>query len=119
MPHQLDSILKVELYYYYSSIVIYLRYNYGYYFIFITTLLLPYVLDDQPSIPGRGRVFFFWPLHPDRFWNLPSPLSNGYRWLFQWVKRPELESDHSYPSSAEIMNVWSYAATPPYVFVAW
>jgi hypothetical protein len=29
------------------------------------------------------------------------------------VKRPERESDHSTPSSAEVKNAWSYTSTPP------
>jgi hypothetical protein len=28
------------------------------------------------------------------------------------VKRPELEDDHSPPSSAEVKNTWSYTSTP-------
>jgi len=34
------------------------------------------------------------------------------------VKRPERETSHSPPSSAEV-NVWSYNSSPPYVFIAW
>jgi hypothetical protein len=29
------------------------------------------------------------------------------------VKRPELEADHSPPSTAEVKNAWSYTSTPP------
>jgi len=36
------------------------------------------------------------------------------------LKRPERESDHSSPSSAENKNAYSYIiTTPPYVFMAW
>jgi hypothetical protein len=34
------------------------------------------------------------------------------------AKRPGREADHLPPSSAEVKNVWSYASTPPYVFMA-
>jgi hypothetical protein len=35
------------------------------------------------------------------------------------VKRPDREADHSPPSSAEIMNAWSYTCTRQYAFIAW
>jgi hypothetical protein len=38
--------------------------------------------------------------------------------LFPEVKRPGRERHHSPTSSAEVKNAWSYASTPPYVFVA-
>jgi hypothetical protein len=34
------------------------------------------------------------------------------------IKRPGHEADHWPPSSAEVMNAWSYTTTPPYVFTA-
>jgi hypothetical protein len=35
---------------------------------------------------------------------------------FPGVKRPESESDHSPPTSAEIKKKWIYTSTSPYVF---
>jgi hypothetical protein len=35
------------------------------------------------------------------------------------IKRPELEADHSHPSSAEVNNAWSYISTPQHAFMAW
>jgi hypothetical protein len=35
------------------------------------------------------------------------------------AKRPERESDHSPPSSAEVKNAWSYTSTPQRVFMVW
>jgi hypothetical protein len=32
----------------------------------------------MPSIPGRDKGFFLWPLCPDQLWGPPSLLSNGY-----------------------------------------
>jgi hypothetical protein len=38
--------------------------------------------------------------------------------FFSGVKRPELEIDHSPPTSAEVKNTWIYTFIPPYVFMA-
>jgi hypothetical protein len=35
------------------------------------------------------------------------------------VKRPELEANHSPPSSAKVKNAWSHTSTPQCVFMAW
>jgi hypothetical protein len=53
--------------------------------------------------------FFSSPLYPDRFWDPPTILSNGYRWgdLDPGIKKPECEADHSPPSSADV-NAWNY-----------
>jgi len=37
--------------------------------------------------------------------------------LCKGVNRPESEADHLPPSNAAVENVWSYAATPPYIFM--
>jgi len=42
---------------------------------------------------------------------VPGVLSSG-------VKEPRRETDHSPPSSAEVMNAWSYTSTSPYIFMA-
>jgi hypothetical protein len=34
------------------------------------------------------------------------------------LKRPEIEADHSLPSSAEVKNAWRYTSTPQYVLTA-
>jgi hypothetical protein len=33
------------------------------------------------------------------------------------IKRPERETDHSIPTSAEVKNTWIYTSIPPYVFM--
>jgi hypothetical protein len=33
------------------------------------------------------------------------------------VKRPGSEVDHSPTTSADVMNIWIYTSTPPYVFM--
>jgi hypothetical protein len=41
-----------------------------------------------------------------------SPMETGH-------KAVGCDADHSPPSSAKVMNAWSYTSTPPYVFTAW
>jgi len=69
------------------------------------------------------KGFFSLPPHPDHLWTLPSLLSNGYQEVFPWrvggVKQLAYEADHSPPSSAKVMNVWSYTPTLPCIFLAW
>jgi hypothetical protein len=57
------------------------------------------------------------PPRPHRPWAPPSQcLSWGF---IPEVKRPGREAGHSPPFSADVKNVWGYASTPPYVFMAW
>jgi hypothetical protein len=65
------------------------------------------------SRQGQGIFVFATACIPGRV--PPSLLCNGYR----GVKRPGREANHLPPCSAEVKNVWSYASTPPYVFMAW
>jgi hypothetical protein len=69
-------------------------------------------------LSGTVTGFFCSPLRPDRLWDPPSLLLNGYRRL-PGVKRPGREADQSSPSSAEVKNVWIYTYTPQYSFMAW
>jgi len=41
-----------------------------------------------------------------------GPTQPPIQWILG-VKRPESEAGHSPPSSAEVMNAWSYTSTPP------
>jgi hypothetical protein len=64
-----------------------------------------YELDGRGSIPVTVKIFFSSPQRPDRIWDLPSLLSNGYRGLFpRGVKRPGREAALSSLSSAEVKN---------------
>jgi hypothetical protein len=68
---------------------------------------------------GYGNVFFS-PPRPDRPWDPPSLLPNGFRGLLPGeVNRPGCEADRSLPSSAEVKNAWGYTSIPPYVFMLW
>jgi len=58
--------------------------------------------------PGGGEIFR---TLPDRSWDPPSPLYNGYRVSFPGVKRPECDFDHPTASSAEVKaNVELYCS---------
>jgi hypothetical protein len=68
----------------------------------------------------RGLGIFFFtttsrtalgPTKPPIQW-VTGALSLGVKWLGR-------EADHSFPSSAEVDNAWSYTSTPQYVFMAW
>jgi hypothetical protein len=48
----------------------------------------------------------------------PASHRTGAGDTFPRTKRPERESDHSPPSSAEVRNAWSYSSTP-YIFKTW
>jgi hypothetical protein len=56
-------------------------------------------MEGWGSIPGRGEIFSS-SQRPDRDWDLPSLLFNGYR----DIKQPGSEADHSPPSSSEVKN---------------
>ena len=61
------------------------------------------------SNPGGARFS----ARPDRPWGSPSLLYNGYR-VFPGVKvRPGRAADHSAPSSAMVMEEYSYDSTHP------
>jgi hypothetical protein len=47
-----------------------------------------------------------------------EPPSQCYWELFPQVNRPDLETDHAYPSVTEVKNSWSSASILPYSFVA-
>jgi hypothetical protein len=46
------------------------------------------------------------------------PIQWVMKGFYPGVKWPGHEADHSHLYSAEIMNVWRYASTHPYVFMA-
>jgi hypothetical protein len=66
-------------------------------------------------MPGRGQGFFLFDI---AFRRAVGPTQPPIQWV-PGVKRPGCESDHSFPSSAEVNNAWSYTYISPYVFMAW
>ena len=61
------------------------------------------------SNPGGGEIFL---ICPDRPWDPPSLLYNGYRVFHGGKKRPGRDADPSPPSSAVVMKGQSYTSTP-------
>jgi len=59
-------------------------------------------------IPAMSKGFSFLQNRSDRLWCLPSL-------LFVWIPRTH-ETDPSPPSTAGIVNVWSYTSHPPILF---
>jgi hypothetical protein len=59
---------------------------------------------DRSSSPGRVKIFLF-------STSPRLPLSPR-------VKRPESETDHKPPASAEVKKMWIYTSAPPYAFMA-
>ena len=68
-----------------------------------------YGLDGPGSNPGGDEIF----ARPDRLWDPPSLLYDGYQ-VFPWGKvRPGRAADHSPPSSTAIMEEYSCNSTHP------
>jgi hypothetical protein len=67
-----------------------------------------YGLDDRGvgvRVPLGSRIFSS-PRSPDRLQWLPGALSLG-------EKQQGREADHSLPTSAEVMKMWTYKSAPP------
>ena len=67
-------------------------------------------LDGPGSKLGGDEIF---PTCPDRPWGPPSLLQNGYRIFHRGKVRPGRAADHSPPSSAAVMEEYSYNSTHP------
>jgi len=74
---------------------------------------------DQGAVLSRGRDFFLLTASRPALGPTQTPIIGVVGALSPRVKQPGREANHSSPSSAENSNAWSYASTPPYVFVAW
>ena len=68
-----------------------------------------YGLEGPGSNPGGARFS----ARPDRPWGPPSLLYKGYRVFPGGKLRPGRAADHSPPSSAAVMEEWSYTSTNP------
>jgi hypothetical protein len=57
--------------------------------------------------------------HQGRFsWPTQLPIQRVMGALSSGIKRPELEANHSLPTSSDIKEMWIYTSTPPCVFMA-
>jgi hypothetical protein len=87
----------------------------------VVGIVTGYRLDDRGFgvlVPVGLRIFSS-PCRPDRLWDPPNLLSNGYRGaLSPGVKRPRREADYSHPASVEVKKMWIYKPTPPYASMA-
>jgi hypothetical protein len=80
-----------------------------------------YGLDDRGFgvWVSVGEWIFTSSRRPNRLWDPPILLSNGYLGVLPpEVKRPGREADHSPTTSAYVKKTWIYISTPPYVFMA-
>jgi hypothetical protein len=81
---------------------------------------MTYGLDDGGSIPGSGTcLFLFATASRPALGAYSASYPMGTMGLFTGVERPGRRPDHSFPSSAEVKNAWSYTSTPQYVFMYW
>lgn len=71
-----------------------------------------YDLQVRGWNPGMGKRFFVSPKHPDRLWGPPRLLIVARRVTFTGIKRPEPDVHKWSPSTAEVMNEWSYTPIP-------
>jgi hypothetical protein len=76
--------------------------------------ILGYWLDGPGFDPRRDLCCS--PTRPDRLWDPPILLYNGYRGSFQGLKRPGREVNHPPPSSAAVKNEWRCTSAPPIFF---
>ena len=67
----------------------------------------------QGLISSRGERFSVVQYHPNRSWEPPSLLFNGYLGSYLEVNLSVREAGHSPVPSAEVKNEWIYATTLP------
>jgi len=83
-------------------------------YLLVVTRLRPGCVRGLGSVPGRGYGLISAPKTPENLWNLPSPVTNGYRGAqFLLVKRPEREPKHLPQPSTEFKVESSYNFTTP------
>jgi hypothetical protein len=69
-------------------------------------------------LAGAFFFFFFTPFRPV-LGAQPASHQISTRGPSGRSKQKEQQADHLLPSRGKIKNVWSYAITPPYIFMAW
>jgi hypothetical protein len=88
---RLFQILQVLYFYHYIFVFQY------FFYMFVQNASTGWTI--RGSNPGGGEIFRS---RPDRPWDPPSLLYNGYRVSFPGVKRPGRGVDHPPPSNAEV-----------------
>ena len=73
-------------------------------------IVTDYELDGQWIESRWGEIFRTCPVRP---WGQPSLLYNGYRDFPGGIVRPGRDADHSRPSSAVVIEEYSYTSTTP------
>jgi hypothetical protein len=73
---------------------------------YLSGIVLGYGLDDRGFESQQGLEILL-------FSTASRPALEPTQPPTQWVKRPRREADHAPPSSAEVMNAWSYTSTKP------
>jgi len=67
------------------------------------------------GLEGLGITFWWreiFHIHPDRTWNPPDLLYNGYRVSFLGIKQLGRGINHLPPPSTKVKKEWSYTSTP-------
>jgi hypothetical protein len=75
-------------------------------------------MDDrwfEVRFPAEAEICSFSTVSRPALGPTHIPIQWATRALFKLVKRPRREGYHTAPPSAEVINVWSYTSTPPYI----
>jgi hypothetical protein len=67
---------------------------------------------NQGSISYKIKSFTFFTASRLALEPILPPIQCASELLFPRVKQPGRETDHSFPSSAEVKNIWTYTFTP-------
>lgn len=71
--------------------------------------------DNSGCTPGEGKIGSLNPVCPNRLYDLQIFRFNGHTESFLAAKRPQSDSDHSFPCSDKAKNEWRYTSVPPFM----
>jgi hypothetical protein len=92
----------------------YIYYNYIHKLGYLSGVRLGYGLDGRGFKSRQGlRNFLLTTVSKLALGPTQPPIQSVPGAISLGVKRPVREADHSSPSSAKVMNAWSYISTPP------
>ena len=69
---------------------------------------------NSRAIPSREGRFFPYRQHPNKIWSPSTPLSARWGAFNPETQRQEHKANHSFLSTAQVKNKWSYNSTSPY-----